>query len=63
MAGKDTFILTPSVIAALNHWRAYAGEPTSNADRAKVQAVFNDWAAATDLPLAHLSMIVALSVD
>ncbi len=63
MAGKDTFILTPSVIAALNHWRTFQGTPRSKADRARVQDVFNGWAAATQLPLAHLSMTVALSVD
>jgi 3-methyladenine DNA glycosylase Tag len=63
MAGKDTFILTPSVIAALNHWKAFAGTPKSKSDRAKVQAAFNAWAGETELPLAHLSMSLALSVD
>jgi 3-methyladenine DNA glycosylase Tag len=63
MAGKDTFVLTPSVIAALQHWKAFAGEPKSKADRAKVQQVFNAWAGETGLPLAHLSMTLALSVD
>jgi len=63
MAGKDTFILTPSVIAALNHWKAFAGEPKTRADRAKVQGLFNGWVGETGLPLAHLSMILALSVD
>lgn len=63
MAGKDTFILTPAVVAALRHWKAFAGEPKSKADRAKLQAVFNEWAAQTGLPLAHLSMTLALSVD
>jgi len=63
MAGKDTFVLTPSVIAALNHWKALVGEPKTKADRAKVQAAFNAWAGETGLPLAHLSMTLALSVD
>jgi 3-methyladenine DNA glycosylase Tag len=63
MAGKDTFILTHSVIAALNHWKAFAGTPKSRLDRAKVQTVFNAWAGETGLPLAHLSMTLALSVD
>jgi hypothetical protein len=63
MAGKDTFILTRSVIAALNHWKAFAGTPKSKSDRAKVQAAFNAWAGETELPLAHLSMSLALSVD
>jgi 3-methyladenine DNA glycosylase Tag len=63
MAGKDTFVLTQSVIAALNHWKALAGEPKTKSDRAKVQAAFNIWAGETGLPLAHLSMTLALSVD
>jgi 3-methyladenine DNA glycosylase Tag len=63
MAGKDTFVLTTSVIAGLNHWKAFADEPKTKADRAKVQAAFNGWAGETGLPLAHLSMTLALSVD
>jgi 3-methyladenine DNA glycosylase Tag len=63
MAGKDTFILTQSVVAALNHWKAFAGTPKTKSDRAKVQSVFNAWAGETGLPLAHLSMHLALAVD
>ena len=63
MAGKDTFVLTPSVVAALNHCKAFSGTPKSKADRAKVQAAFSGWADETRLPLAHLSMTLALSVD
>jgi len=63
MAGKDTFILTDSVVTALDRWGAFSGAPKSKFDRAKVQAAFNAWAAATGRPLAHLSMILALSVD
>ena len=63
MAGKDTFMLTPAVVKALDHWGAFAGEPKTKADRAKVQALFNGWAKETRLPLAHLSMMLAASVD
>src|SRR5262245_32383739 len=63
MAGKDTFVLTTSVVAALNHWKAFAGEPKSKADRARAQAAFNGWAGETGLPLAHLSMTLALSAS
>jgi 3-methyladenine DNA glycosylase Tag len=63
MAGKDTFVLTQSVIAALIHWKALAGEPKTKSDRAKVQAAFNAWVGETGLPLAHLSITLALSVD
>ena len=63
MAGKDTFVLTPFVVKALNHWGAFKGEPKSKGDRAQVQAQFNDWAAETGRPLAHLSMTLAASVE
>jgi 3-methyladenine DNA glycosylase Tag len=63
MAGKDSFVLTPFVVKALNQWGAYKGEPTSKAERAAVQAIFNAWAKETGLPLAHLSMTLAASVD
>ena len=63
MAGKDTFILTPHVVKALNRWDAFTGEPKSKADRAQVQGAFNRWAEETGLPLSHLSMTLAASVD
>jgi 3-methyladenine DNA glycosylase Tag len=63
MAGKDTFIPTPYVVTALNRWGALEGEPKGKAGRALLQAIFNEWAAATGLPLAHLSMMLAASVD
>jgi len=63
MVGKDTFILSPSVISALNHWDAFEGTPKSKADRARVQEVFNAWVRASSRPLCQVSMILALSVD
>lgn len=63
MAGKDTFVLTPYVVKALNQWGAFTGEPNGKVDRAEAQACFNDWAAETGLPLAHLSMTLAASVE
>lgn len=63
MAGKDTFILTPYVVKGLNEWDAFAGKPKGKGDRARVQAVFNAWAEETGLPLSHLSMTLAASVD
>jgi 3-methyladenine DNA glycosylase Tag len=63
MAGKDSFILTESVVKALAHWAGFAGVPKGKADRRRVQALFNDWAAATGRPLSQLSMTLALSVD
>jgi 3-methyladenine DNA glycosylase Tag len=63
MAGKDTFILSPSVVSALKRWEAFAGEPKGKAARAAVQAAFNGWAEETGMPLAHLSITLAMSVD
>lgn len=63
MAGKDTFILTYATVKALNHWRLFEGEPKGKRDRAAVGAIFNAWAAETGLPLAHLSMTLAASLD
>jgi 3-methyladenine DNA glycosylase Tag len=63
MAGKDTFLLTDSVVKALNHWDAFAGAPKSKADRLRVQQVFNAWHQATSRPFCQLSMILAASVD
>lgn len=63
MVGRDTFILTDSVVRALNHWDAFEGIPKSKADRTKVQDVFNAWVRGSSRPLCQISMILALSVD
>jgi 3-methyladenine DNA glycosylase Tag len=63
MVGKDTFVLSPSVVAALKHWGAITGPPKNRNDRAAVQAAFNTWAGESRRPLCHLSLILAMSVD
>ena len=63
MVGKDTFILTQSVVAALKHWGAIAAPPKNRQDRATVQAAFNAWAAESGRPLSQLSLILAASVE
>jgi 3-methyladenine DNA glycosylase Tag len=63
MAGKDTFILTPSVTAALKRWGAAAAPPKNAKDRADVQSHFNAWAAETSRPLCQLSLILAASIE
>jgi 3-methyladenine DNA glycosylase Tag len=63
MIGKDTFILSRSVIAALQHWGITTAAPTSRQSRAGVQLSFNDWAGETGRPLCQLSMILACSVE
>src|SRR6516162_6927354 len=63
MVGKDTFVLTHSVTAALKRWGVVGAPPKNRKDRAVVQSCFNAWAADTGRPLCHLSMIVAASVE
>jgi 3-methyladenine DNA glycosylase Tag len=63
MVGKDTFVLTHSVAAALKHWGAVAAPPKNRGDRTAVQAAFNAWAAETERPLCQLSLILAGSVE
>ena len=63
MVGKDTFVLTPSVTAALKRWGAIAAPPKNRRDRAQVQAAFDSWAGETGRPLCQLSLILAASVE
>lgn len=63
MVGKDTFILTPSVVAGLKHWGAVDTPPKNRKDRAAVQSAFNAWAAETGRPLCQLSLILAASIE
>src|SRR5271170_840548 len=63
MVGKDTFILTQSVVAALKRWGAIAGPVKNRSDRATVQTCFNAWAAETGRPLRQLSLILAASIE
>jgi 3-methyladenine DNA glycosylase Tag len=63
MVGKDTFILSKSVIAGLKHWAEMSKPPRNRVERAAVQARFNAWAGETGMPLSHLSLILAMSTD
>jgi 3-methyladenine DNA glycosylase Tag len=63
MVGKDTFILTPAVTAALKHWEAVDTPPKNRKGHAAVQSSFNAWAAETGRPLCQLSLILAASVE
>ena len=58
-----SFVLTGSVVAALQQWGAVAAPPKNRGDRAQVQAAFNAWAAESGRPLCHLSLILAASVE
>jgi 3-methyladenine DNA glycosylase Tag len=61
-AGKDGFILTRDVCAALVRAGVVDKAPTSKRDLAAVQAAFNHWHEETGRPYAQLSRILAMSV-
>lgn len=63
MAGRDTFILSDSVVRGLIQAGALDGPPKTLKGRRAAQEWFNGWAAETGRPLAHLSMILALATD
>ncbi|MDY7219097.1 DNA-3-methyladenine glycosylase I [Denitrificimonas sp. JX-1] len=63
MAGKDTFVLTQDVVAALIAQGVVVKQPTSQRDLAVVQAFFNEWREQSGRPLCQLSMMLALTVN
>jgi 3-methyladenine DNA glycosylase Tag len=63
MVGKDTFIPTDDMVAALKAQNIIDKAPTSLKDRAAVQAAFNQWHAQSGRPLCQLSMMLAYTVN
>lgn len=61
--GKDSFLLSPDVSAALIRAKVVDKAPTGKADLAKAQAAFNAWKEETGRPLTQLSRILACSID
>lgn len=59
MVGKDTFIPTQDVVAALNAQKIVDRVPTSQRDLTAVQEAFNTWRAQSGRPLCQLSMMLA----
>jgi 3-methyladenine DNA glycosylase Tag len=62
MVGKDSFLLTDSVLRGLEHWGVVSGA-LRKAERAQMQEAFNAWAGETGRPLCQLSQILAMSLD
>lgn len=62
MAGKDTFLLTDWVLAALAHWGAFEGKATSRNSHRTIQAIFNTWHTQSGYALCQVSQILALSL-
>lgn len=63
MVGKDTFIASNDVVAALNAQNIIDKVPTSKRDQALVQEVFNQWQAESGRPLCQLSAMLAYTVN
>ena len=63
MVGKDGFILTDSVARALAYWQLVDRPVEGKAGMQVAQRAFNRLADESGRPLAHISMILALSVD
>lgn len=63
MVGKDTFIPTDDMSAALIAQDIIDKPPTSQRDLALVQAAFNQWHAESGRPLCQLSVMLAHTVN
>jgi len=61
--GKDTFRLSDDVVAALRQQGVVERPPTAQRDLRRVQEVFNHWHAQSGLPLSHLSLLLAHSLQ
>lgn len=63
LMGKDTFILTKDVFAALvNHGLMDKFSPNSQRDLQRVQEVFNQLHQESGRPLSHISRILAYTL-
>ncbi|MNU09310.1 hypothetical protein D3C72_2558090 [compost metagenome] len=63
MVGKDTFIPTDDMVAALKAQDIIDKAPTSQKDLALVQSAFNQWHADSGRPLCQLSVMLAHTVN
>jgi 3-methyladenine DNA glycosylase Tag len=61
--GKDTPVASLHVVAALVREGVVDKAATSKRDQKKLQDAFNAWAAESGRPLAHISRILAMTVD
>jgi len=60
--GKDAFILSRDVVAALIREGVVSGEPTSQRDLRAVQQAFNQWCQQSGRSLTHVSQVLAYTV-
>ncbi|WP_120993064.1 DNA-3-methyladenine glycosylase I [Stutzerimonas urumqiensis] len=63
MLGKDTFVPSNDVVAALAAQGIVDRVPSSQRDQATVQAAFNEWHGQSGRPFCQLSMMLAYTVN
>ena len=60
--GKDAFILSKDVVAALQREEVFDGSPTSRTSLGKIQDAFNDWVENGGKSLTRVSRVLAFTV-
>jgi len=60
--GKDSFILSRDVVAALLREAVVSTEPKSQRDLIRVQAAFNHWQRESGRPLTQISKVLAFTI-
>lgn len=63
MAGKDTYLLTRDVVAALQGAQVIEREPRSQREQWLVQAAFNQWVEESGWPLSRISRLLSMTAD
>jgi len=62
LIGKDTFVLTDDVVAALKAQGIVDKKPTSKRDLLAVQQAFNQWHSESGMAYSHISRLLAHTV-
>lgn len=63
IVGKDTFMLSNDVVAALKAQKIVDKKPTSKADLKAVQEAFNGWQQQSQRPLCQISSLLSFCVN
>jgi len=63
IVGKDTFMLSNDVVAALKAQGIVDKKPTSKADLNAVQTAFNEWHIQSQRPLCQISRLLSFCAD
>lgn len=61
--GRDGWVTSPDMVKALTREGVIDGAPDTKKARKAIQAAFSQWSAEAGTPFAHISRILAMSVD